>query len=67
MTGGHSITYYTTADGERRIRIDAPGIAAVSAPVGDPLAFVTVAANELGLEADDSVDGQITVSVPPGA
>lgn len=61
----HTISFYRSRD-ELRIRIDSPGTAAQSAPVGDPMAFLTVAANQCGLEVDDSVAGQITVSVPAG-
>jgi hypothetical protein len=62
----HTITFQQTPAGYR-IRLDAPGVAAVSAPVPDPMTFIVIAANQLGLEADDSVDGQVTISVPPGA
>jgi hypothetical protein len=64
----HTISFYTGKKGEPRISVDAPGVAAVSAPVGDPMNFVTVAANQLGLEVDDStLPDSIVVSVPAGA
>jgi len=64
----HTVAFYTGKNGEYRVSVDAPGVAAVSAPVGDPMSFVTVAANQLGLEVDDSnAPDSIVVSVPPGA
>lgn len=58
-------------DGEYRVRVDAPGERAVSAPIPDPLRFIIDAADDLDLEVDDSqnVDGlgPVTISVPPGA
>lgn len=66
-----TITFYRGKNDEYRLSIDRPGIAAVSAEITDPVAFLTVAANQLGLEVDDSqnVDGlgPITITVPPGA
>lgn len=62
-----SIRFYQDSTGTRRVSIDAPGIAAVSAPIADPMAFVIIAANELGLEAEAQDDGTVIVSIPPGS
>jgi hypothetical protein len=66
----HTVAFYTAADGTPHIRVDAPGVAAVSAPVGDPMQFIVTAASQLDLEVDDSQNadglGPITISVPPG-
>lgn len=61
-----TITFPQTGTGYR-IRINVPGISDLSAPIDDPMTFIVVAANALGLEADDSVEGQVTISIPPGA
>jgi hypothetical protein len=64
----HTINFYTGKNDELRISVDAPGVAAVSAPVGDPIEFIRTAANQLGLEVDDStLPDSIVVSVPAGA
>lgn len=67
----HTITFYRGKDDELRISVDAPGVAAVSAPIGDPLAFIVTAASQMDLEVDESesVDGKgpVTIGVPPGA
>lgn len=60
------VTFTTGADGEQRIRIDSPGLAAQSAPVGDPIQFITTAASELGLEVDDSTPGVLMITPPVG-
>lgn len=62
------IAFYTGEKGEPRIKIVAEGIDDLSAPIGDPMSFLTVAANQLGLEVDDStLPDSIVVSVPAGA
>lgn len=64
----HTVAFITGANGELRISVDAPGERAVSAPVGDPIAFLLTFASQADLEVDDSqnVDGRgpVTVSVP---
>ena len=71
MSSTHTVTFYTDDDGEYRVKVDAPGVAAGSAPIPDPVAFIVEAANELGLEVDDSQntdgEGPITITVPAGA
>lgn len=58
---------FTEDDDGYRIKIEAPGISDLSAPIHDPVAFIVDAAGELGLEVDDSqnVDGRgpVTISV----
>lgn len=62
-----TIIFYTGKDGELRLRIDAPGERAVSAPIGDPFSFLAIAGSQAGLEVDDTVPDQLTISIPPGA
>jgi hypothetical protein len=51
-----------------RISVDAPGVAAVSAPVGDPMEFIRVFASQADLEYDDAqLPDSIVISVPPGS
>jgi hypothetical protein len=61
------ITHFQDAVGEQRIRVDAPGERAVSAVITDPIDLIHRIADQCGLEVDDSLDGQITISIPPGA
>lgn len=44
----HEAVVYTSAEGELRVKVDAPGIAAVSAPI-DAEAFIKAIADEAGL------------------
>jgi hypothetical protein len=61
-----TVTFTTNADGEQRVRIDSPGLAAQSAPITDPMMFIAQAASQLGLEVDDSNPAALVVSVPAG-
>jgi hypothetical protein len=63
-TGGRAARFYTSASGEQRVSVDAPGVAAVSAPVGDPLVFLAEAARSLGLVVDDTSPGVVTIATP---
>jgi hypothetical protein len=57
---------FTRDDQGNRVRIEAAGIDDLSAPVADPIAFFAEAADGWDLEYDDSVGGQITISLPVG-
>jgi hypothetical protein len=59
--------FTTNADGEQRIRIDSPGLAAQSAAIDDPMMFVAQAASQLGLEVDDSNPAALVISIPAGS
>ena len=61
------ITHFQDATGLQRIRVDAPGERAVSAVITDPLDLIHRIAEQCGLEVDDTLDGQITISIPPGS
>lgn len=50
-----------------RLRVDAPGERAVSAEIIDPLELIREIAFQAGFETDDSVVGQVTISLPPGS
>jgi hypothetical protein len=68
MASGHTIAFIIGKDDELRISVDAPGVAAVSAPVGDPMEFVRVFASQADLEYDDAqLPDSIVISVPPGS
>jgi hypothetical protein len=68
MASGHTIAFVVGADDELRISVDAPGIAAVSAPVGDPMEFIRAFAFNAGLEYDDAqLPDSIVISIPPGS
>lgn len=57
-------------DGQTRVRCDRPGVAAVSNVIGDPAAvvqWIALLCDTAGLEYDDSVDGEVTISIPPGS
>lgn len=61
----HTISIYMDGD-ELRIRVDAPGVAAVSAPVADPFAFCATLAQEAGLEVVvDQAAGTLTIYRTP--
>ena len=45
----HTVSLYMDGD-EFRVRVDAPGERAVSAPVADPFAFCATVAQQAGLE-----------------
>ncbi len=57
------IEVYTT-DEVVRIRVDAPGERAVSAPVPDVLALIVELAKTAGFEVDDTVPGEVYISWP---
>jgi hypothetical protein len=68
MASGHTIAFIIGKDDELRISVDAPGVAAVSAPVGDPMEFIRVFASQAQLEYDDAqLPDSIVISVPPGS
>jgi hypothetical protein len=68
MASDHTIAFITGKDDELRISVDAPGVAAVSAPVGDPMEFIRVFASQAQLEYDDAqLPDSIVISVPPGS
>jgi hypothetical protein len=68
MASGHTIAFIIGKDDELRISVDAPGVAAVSAPVGDPMEFIRVFASQADLEYDDAqLPDSIVISVPPGS
>jgi hypothetical protein len=66
MASDHTIAFIIGKDDELRISVDAPGVAAVSAPVGDPMEFIRVFASQAQLEYDDAqLPDSIVISVPP--
>jgi hypothetical protein len=68
MASDHTIAFIIGKDDELRISVDAPGVAAVSAPVGDPMEFIRVFASQADLEYDDAqLPDSIVISVPPGS
>jgi hypothetical protein len=68
MASDHTIAFIIGKDDELRISVDAPGVAAVSAPVGDPMEFIRVFASQAQLEYDDAqLPDSIVISVPPGS
>jgi hypothetical protein len=68
MASGHTIAFVVGKDGELRVSVDAPGVAAVSAPVGDPLEFIRAFAQNADLEYDDAqLPDSIVISIPPGS
>jgi hypothetical protein len=65
MASDHTIAFIIGKDDELRISVDAPGVAAVSAPVGDPMEFIRVFASQAQLEYDDAqLTDSIVISVP---
>ena len=57
----HTISFVNER-GEYRVRVDAPGVAAVSAPIEDRMAFVILAARELGLTVDTTDPDHVIVA-----
>jgi hypothetical protein len=61
----HTVSLYKDGD-EFRIRVDAPGERAVSAPVADPFGFCATVAQEAGLGvAVDTAAGVLHISRNP--
>jgi hypothetical protein len=68
MASDHTIAFIIGKDDELRISVDAPGVAAVSAPVGDPMEFIRTFAFQADLEYDDAqLPDSIVISIPPGS
>lgn len=68
MATDHTYRFYRDGDGDLRVSVDAPGVAAVSAPITDPLGFIVELCDVADLEYDeDALPDQVVISTPPGS
>jgi hypothetical protein len=63
----HTWEVYTSGEGEPRVRCDAAGTVAVSAPIGDPFALIAAVARECGLTVADPGAADHLIIYRPGA
>lgn len=68
MAGEHTIEFYRDSDtDELRVRVDAPGERAVSAPIDNPLEAVRELCEAADLELDESdLPDWLAIRIPPG-